>query len=222
MRSELEGTVRHSYHIYNKRTLTSNSLIDSIISLSNELNKSTVEKRILNPDYEYDNNVLHYVNRILNDSKFNYDITPSNGNKNDIEKLKLKIKKHNNIPILYCRNLFKYMIEQNNNTNNNNRDNSSSSIGIQINPRFMMYFMRAMYSDNYCSDRTKVERNSRRGLFHQSVRSFIPINSVKSQGNDSIDEDERNNHTRHLKSGLKNKTIGLCHSKEGGSLTKKR
>ncbi|ETW41071.1 hypothetical protein PFNF135_04705 [Plasmodium falciparum NF135/5.C10] len=251
---------KSSFHIYNKRTLTSNSLIDSIISLSNELNKSTVEKKIFNPDYEYDKNVLHYVNKILNDSKFNYDITPSNGNKNDIEKLKFKIKKYNNIPIFYFRKLFKYIIEQNNNNNNNNRNNSSSSYrhtnqsniydvfydsdgNITYNDPFYTnrnhndsckyihddnkdisfnsFVYTNYYSDNYFSDRTKVKKNNKRNLFHQNFRSFIPINSIKSQGNHNIDQDKRNNQKRNLKSGLKNKTIGLFHSKEVGSFKKK-
>ncbi|ANQ10374.1 Uncharacterized protein PCOAH_00043030 [Plasmodium coatneyi] len=101
------------FNTCNMRTLTTNSLIDSIISLSNELNK-TSEKKEDSKD-EYDKSVLHYVNKILSDHNFHYDIV-SSVNKNEIEELKRKVKKYNDIPKFYFRKLFKHIGEKNENS----------------------------------------------------------------------------------------------------------
>ncbi|GAB67781.1 hypothetical protein PCYB_123470 [Plasmodium cynomolgi strain B] len=92
------------------RKLTTNSLIDSIISLSNELNKTSEKKD--DSKQEYDKSVLHYVHKILSDHNFHYDIV-SSVNKNEIKELKRKVKKYNDIPNFYFRKLFKHIGEKN-------------------------------------------------------------------------------------------------------------
>ncbi|SBT41503.1 conserved Plasmodium protein, unknown function [Plasmodium ovale wallikeri] len=87
-----------------ERKLTTSSLVDSIISLSNQLNKTNEKTK--DSESEYDKSVLHYVNKILCDNHFHYDISP-NVNKNKIKELKCKIKKYNDIPNFYFRKLFR-------------------------------------------------------------------------------------------------------------------
>ncbi|KMZ79104.1 hypothetical protein PVIIG_05081 [Plasmodium vivax India VII] len=91
-------------------THATSSLIDSIINLSNELNKTSEKKE--ESEHEYDRSVLRYVRRILSDHNFHYDIV-SSAHKNEINELKRKIKKYNDIRNFYFRKLFKHIERRN-------------------------------------------------------------------------------------------------------------
>ncbi|CAA9989332.1 conserved Plasmodium protein, unknown function [Plasmodium knowlesi strain H] len=192
------------------RTLTTNSLIDSIISLSNELNK-TNEKKDDSKD-EYDKSVLHYVNKILSDHNFHYDIV-SSVNKNEIKELKKKVKKYNDIPKFYFRKLFKYIGEKNESSrmcgnylhtthcynsdcdvHYDDRDRSNSckrgnndymhdeeKVKKQKDPSPSFYTYQRCHSDNYFSENLKEKKKKKKSHVYQPVNPVERANLSKQE-----------------------------------------
>ncbi|SCM12826.1 conserved Plasmodium protein, unknown function [Plasmodium chabaudi adami] len=91
------------YSPHYKHKITTNSLIDSIVSLSNGLNTS-IEKK----NNEYDKNLLSYVNKILCDNNFYHGIS-SGVNKSELRQLESEIHKKCNdmISKFYFKTIFK-------------------------------------------------------------------------------------------------------------------
>ncbi|KJP89884.1 hypothetical protein AK88_00340 [Plasmodium fragile] len=194
------------------RKLTTNSLIDSIISLSNELNKTSEIKD--DSKNEYDKSVLHYVNKILSDHNFHYDIV-SSVNKNEIKELKRKVKKYNDIPNFYFRKLFKHIQQKNESSRmggnylhtthcyNSDYDVHYDARGIsssckrgnnehihdkkkqrkQKNPSPSYYTYQRCHSDNYFSENIKKKQ---KGHLYQPVNPVQRANLRKQERSNSL------------------------------------
>ncbi|GAW82282.1 hypothetical protein, conserved [Plasmodium gonderi] len=114
---------------YSKKFLRTNSLIDSIINLSNELNKTSEKKKKKKKndlEYEYDKSAFHYVNETLNSHNFHYDFTGS-VNKKEIKELKSIIKKYNVTSNFYFKKSFKNLEYKNKNSHKNRNNNSCNT-----------------------------------------------------------------------------------------------
>ncbi|CRH01792.1 conserved Plasmodium protein, unknown function [Plasmodium relictum] len=192
---------------YDKRKLLSNSLIDSIITLSNELNRTNEKK----DNFKYENeknekNVLQYANKILHDSYVHCDLSIS-VKKSEIKKLECKIKKYSDVPHFYFRNLSKSIDYK----NKNNHKNKCNNYSIYYDSDYRIYYDRFFmdqynnnenkyvydekkkknafslnshiyancYSDNYFSERKKKKKKKRE--FHHIYKSFNHINKQKEK-----------------------------------------
>ncbi|EUD67593.1 hypothetical protein C922_01778 [Plasmodium inui San Antonio 1] len=189
------------------RKLTTNSLIDSIISLSNDLNKTSEKKE--DAKDEYDKSVLHYVHKILSDHNFDYDIV-SSVNKNEIREFKRKIKKYKDIPNFYFRKLFNHIGEKNESSRmcrnyfhtthcyNSDYDvhyharGRSNSCNRRNHERIhdgkeerkgkyaspSLYTHQRCHSDNYFSEKIKKKKNNKRKKRNRS-HVYHPVNPVE-------------------------------------------
>ncbi|ETB62856.1 hypothetical protein, variant 3 [Plasmodium yoelii 17X] len=150
------------YSPHCKHKITTNSLIDSIVSLSNDLNTSTEQK-----DNEYDKNLLSYVNKILHDNNFYHGISLG-VNKTELKQLESEIHKKCNdmISKFYFKTIFK---------NRNCTQKKKNSI---LKDSYNSY--NSKYYDSQSSSKLVINENSNnvpKHLCHEKNRIKSPLSS---------------------------------------------